>query len=82
MNPGNTPQKIFQRTPPAKGSFPLDHDGECKSFMKEYMHCLKKNRNRYEACVPESKEYFECRMEKELMTREDLKKLGFKGEDT
>ena len=27
MNPGNTPLKVFNRTPPAKGSFPLDHDG-------------------------------------------------------
>lgn len=27
--------------PPLKGSFPLDHDGDCKSLMQQYMDCLK-----------------------------------------
>jgi len=78
MNPGNTPLKVFNRTPPAKGSFPLDHDGECREFMKIYMKCLKKNRNSYEQCMQESRNYLECRMERDLMTREDFKRLGFK----
>ena len=24
-----------------RGVFALDHDGECKSFMKDYLQCLK-----------------------------------------
>ena len=28
-------------TPPLKGSFPLDHFGECKHLMLEYTECMK-----------------------------------------
>ena len=28
-------------TPPLKGSFPLDHFGECKHFMLAYAKCMK-----------------------------------------
>ncbi|XP_065066267.1 cytochrome c oxidase assembly protein COX19-like isoform X1 [Rhopilema esculentum] len=82
MNPGNNPLKVFNRTPPAKGSFPLDHDGECKTFMKTYMQCLQKNKNQYEKCVLESKEYLQCRMERDLMSQEDFRRLGFKEEES
>ena len=30
-------QRIFQPKPPIQGSFPLDHEGECKKEMLEYM---------------------------------------------
>jgi len=33
-------------TPPEKGSFPLDHDGECVAKEKDYMLCLRKERSK------------------------------------
>lgn len=74
-------QKTIRPRPPDKGSFPLDHEGECKSFMKKYMACLKKSHYDTGLCRSESKAYLQCRMEKELMMQEDFKKLGFHDHD-
>lgn len=60
------------------GSFPLDHDGHCKQQMVAYMRCLYSNKDDNSACRILSKEYLECRMENNLMAKEDLTKLGFK----
>ena len=70
-------QPRTQVKPPDKGSFPLDHDGECKESMETYMRCLKRSGNDISACRQESKQYLECRMDHNLMRREDWKKLGF-----
>merc|ERR1712004_840326 len=67
----------FIPKPPEKGSFPLDHEGECKKFMLNYMKCLRNNENNNTACRDDSKEYFECRMQRNLMKREDFNKLGY-----
>ena len=37
--------KQFQGSPPDKGSFPLDHDGECKPMKEQYMACLRATGN-------------------------------------
>ncbi|KAF9229546.1 hypothetical protein BS17DRAFT_27121 [Gyrodon lividus] len=66
----------FQTTPPDRGSFPLDHDGECKDQMMQYMDCLKKNSSTSTPCRIFSKQYLECRMSKGLMERDDFKNLG------
>lgn len=50
--------------------------GECKDFMISYMSCLKQNRNNAGPCRAESRAYLECRMDKNLMSREDFQKLG------
>ncbi|RXG67480.1 cytochrome c oxidase assembly protein COX19 [Armadillidium vulgare] len=71
-------QKSFTPTPPDKGSFPLDHEGECKTFMLRYMLCLRENNYENQKCREKSKEYLECRMEKGLMAKEEWSKLGFK----
>ncbi|KAK7111965.1 hypothetical protein V1264_011502 [Littorina saxatilis] len=63
--------------PPEKGSFPLDHDGECKAFMTKYMRCLRGNMKENTKCRQESMDYLNCRMEKNLMLKEDWKKLGY-----
>ncbi|KAF8325898.1 uncharacterized protein EI90DRAFT_3072179 [Cantharellus anzutake] len=63
-------------TPPDRGSFPLDHDAECKSFMMVYLKCLKDNKSQNGACRPQSKDYLECRMQKGLMERDDWTNLG------
>ncbi|XP_057606494.1 cytochrome c oxidase assembly protein COX19 isoform X3 [Hippopotamus amphibius kiboko] len=73
----NFGSKSFQPRPPDKGSFPLDHFGECKSFKEKFMKCLRDNNFESALCRNESKEYLECRMERRLMAREPLEKLGF-----
>ncbi|XP_030067626.1 cytochrome c oxidase assembly protein COX19 [Microcaecilia unicolor] len=70
--------KSFKPRPPDKGSFPLDHFGECKDFKEKFMKCLRENHFESALCRLESKSYLECRMERQLMTREPLEKLGFK----
>ncbi|KAK0536287.1 Cytochrome c oxidase assembly protein cox19 [Tilletia horrida] len=64
--------------PPEYGSFPIDHDGECKDAMKQYMACLKAHKNDNGQCRALSKQYLECRMAKGLMEKHDLGDLGFK----
>ena len=73
-------QKIFKATPPEKGSFPLDHHGYCKRVMIKYMRCLQENKNNNTPCRDVAKEYLGCRMDNELMTREEWSKLGFSEE--
>lgn len=70
-------QKNFTPTAPAKGSFPLDHEGECKRHMLRYMLCLREKGNLNTECRPLAKDYLGCRMDKQLMTREEWNKLGF-----
>ncbi|KAF9270548.1 hypothetical protein L218DRAFT_993142 [Marasmius fiardii PR-910] len=76
----------FKVTPPDRGSFPLDHYGECKDQMMSYMKCLQNNSNTSTTCRDLSKSYLECRMQKGLMERDEWKNLGLanvvdKGED-
>jgi len=54
----------------------LDHDGECKQFMKAYLQCIKLSKGNNGACRLESKHYLECRMDKGLMVRDDMANLG------
>ena len=71
-------QKIFQPKPPIQGSFPLDHEGDCKKEMYEFMLCLKRENNENAKCRLEAREYLECRMRHNLMEARDLDKFGFK----
>uniref|UniRef100_A0A8C0QHH4 Cytochrome c oxidase assembly protein COX19 n=1 Tax=Canis lupus familiaris TaxID=9615 RepID=A0A8C0QHH4_CANLF len=73
----NFGSKTFQPRPPDKGSFPLDHFGECKSFKEKFMKCLRDSKFENALCRKESKAYLECRMERQLMAQEPLEKLGF-----
>ncbi|KAJ0060274.1 hypothetical protein NL108_007784 [Boleophthalmus pectinirostris] len=74
----NFSTKSFKPRAPDKGSFPLDHFGECKAFKDKFMKCLSENNFDNSLCRLQSKEYLECRMEHQLMTKEPLEKLGFK----
>ena len=42
--------KKFIPTPPDKGSFPLDHEGECRKFYLKFMICLSENKSVASAC--------------------------------
>ncbi|KAB0351271.1 hypothetical protein FD755_005270 [Muntiacus reevesi] len=76
----NFGSKSFQPRPPDKGSFPLDHFGECKSFKEKFMKCLRDNNFENTLCRNESKEYLECRMERcvegSLQTFGILREMG------
>lgn len=69
--------KVFRPKPPDKGSFPLDHEGECKVDMETYMKCLSENKYDNSKCRLEAKDYLDCRMQKELMAKEPWTKLGY-----
>ena len=69
--------KQFKPTPPDKGSFPLDHEGECKMSYLKYMVCLSENNHLNSECRQQSKDYLQCRMEKNLMAKEEWSKLGY-----
>ncbi|CAF1347444.1 unnamed protein product, partial [Didymodactylos carnosus] len=56
-------QKHITPTKPERGVFPLDHEGECKETMLNYILCLAQNDNKYSKCQEESKIYFQCRMD-------------------
>ncbi|KEF57195.1 uncharacterized protein A1O9_07385 [Exophiala aquamarina CBS 119918] len=69
-------------SPPERGSFPLDHDAECKYIISSYLRCLRRQnppgRNTDE-CRLLAKEYLGCRMEKGLMAKDEWKNLGLEG---
>ena len=78
---------ILIETRPERGSFPLDHDAECKHLISSYLRCLKKPRSspdngkiqagiNDEECRLIAKDYLQCRMDKNLMARDEMKNLG------
>ncbi|TGO65226.1 hypothetical protein BCON_0003g00190 [Botryotinia convoluta] len=70
-------------SPPERGSFPLDHDGECKSVMQSYLNCMKKVRGMNDPeCRDLAKSYLSCRMDRNLMAKDELKNLGFADESS
>lgn len=70
-------QKKFTPTAPANGSFPLDHENICKRVMLQYMTCLRLNRDETSNCRQEAQSYLQCRMDNNLMAKEEWTKLGF-----
>jgi cytochrome c oxidase assembly protein subunit 19 len=62
--------------PPERGIFPLDHEGECKQSMQSFLGCLKANQQDHYPCREYSKAYLQCRMDNNLMAKEDMKSLG------
>ena len=72
---------------PERGSFPLDHDAECKHLISSYLRCLKKPRpsldsgkiqagTNDEECRLIAKDYLQCRMDNNLMAKDEMKNLG------
>lgn len=75
---GAPPAKWSARlAPPDRGSFPLDHEGECKKFMTDYLACLKTSRGDNQPCRLHSKRYLACRMDRGLMEKDDWSNLGY-----
>ncbi|KAL2067029.1 hypothetical protein VTL71DRAFT_1453 [Oculimacula yallundae] len=68
-------------SPPERGSFPLDHDGECKDVMMSYLSCIKKVKGMNDPeCRLHAKDYLSCRMDRNLMAKDEFKNLGFGNE--
>lgn len=74
--PGNYSPRIT-KSAPDKGSFPIDHDHTCGGFMLQLLKCLRENKFDNESCRSHSKDYLKCRMDNNLMAREDMGNLGF-----
>mmetsp|Transcript_130139 Transcript_130139/g.278080 ORF Transcript_130139/g.278080 Transcript_130139/m.278080 type:complete len:137 (-) Transcript_130139:92-502(-) len=74
-------KRIMVGKPPDKGSFPLDHFNECSSLKAEYLRCLREHNFDNMSCRYLSKQYLECRMERNLMSQEPLKSLGYLEEE-
>ena len=71
-------KKVFVPRPPDKGAFPLDHDGECRDQMIKYLECLRDHELDSSPCRRLSQSYLKCRMDTDLMAKEEWDKLGFK----
>lgn len=66
-----------QVKPPERGVFALDHEGECKASMTAYLKCLReKSKGDHFPCKKLSRSYLQCRMDKDLMAKENLDELG------
>ncbi|KAH3901657.1 probable Cytochrome c oxidase assembly protein COX19 [Saccharomycodes ludwigii] len=80
-NPGNKLQALSP-TPPERGSFPLDHFGECTKEMQDYLKCIKitKGENAHN-CRLLAKNYLKCRMNNDLMDTDDWKHLGLPSDE-
>ncbi|OLL23808.1 Cytochrome c oxidase assembly protein COX19 [Neolecta irregularis DAH-3] len=70
-------QKSSSPSPPARGSFPLDHGGECKDSMTDYIRCLKIHQGANPPCRHLAQLYLQCRMDKGLMVPDEMRNLGF-----
>ena len=77
MSMGRAKQVV---TPPQRGIFPLDHMAQCKEPMQSYLDCLKVNKDRHYECREHSREYLQCRMDCDLMSKENLDRMGFSEE--
>mmetsp|Transcript_59025 Transcript_59025/g.110589 ORF Transcript_59025/g.110589 Transcript_59025/m.110589 type:complete len:140 (-) Transcript_59025:40-459(-) len=75
-------KRIMPGRPPDKGSFPLDHFSECSRLKDEYLKCLKQHSHDNMSCRYLSKQYLQCRMDKNLMRKEPMQQLGFTEEET
>jgi len=66
-------------SPPERGSFPLDHDAECKHLISSYLRCLKTQSTpgqNNEECRKLAKGYLACRMDHNLMAKDSMENLG------
>jgi cytochrome c oxidase assembly protein subunit 19 len=45
--------------------------------MKAYLKCLSDNKSDHHGCRDLSQSYLQCRMDRDLMRKEDMNELGF-----
>ncbi|ODV91761.1 hypothetical protein CANCADRAFT_16218, partial [Tortispora caseinolytica NRRL Y-17796] len=63
--------------PPDRGSFLLDHYGDCAEIAQKYLSCIKMTQGlNSDGCREIAKKYLKCRMDNDLMKKDDWKNLG------
>jgi cytochrome c oxidase assembly protein subunit 19 len=62
---------------PERGAFPLDLEQKCKGIVEAYVNCVKANKGNATVCRQLSKSYIKCRMDNNLMQKDELVNLGF-----
>lgn len=75
----------YKPTPPERGSFPLDHDADCKHLISSYLRCLKTQSRpgtNSEECRQLAKGYLGCRMTNGLMAKDEWENLGLVFDET
>ncbi|KAI9011168.1 hypothetical protein BC832DRAFT_529365 [Gaertneriomyces semiglobifer] len=77
----NSWQRFSRPDPPERGAFPLDLNGECQSLVKLYLTCVKEAKGDNTKCKSLAKNYLKCRMDHNLMTKDEFKNLGFHDDD-
>lgn len=77
MTFGTVGAKSLIKVAPLKGSFPIDHEGDCRQIMQEYLLCVRENKGDAIPCRQITRRYLECRMQNGLMAEEPLSLLGF-----
>jgi len=77
-----TNQRFSIKEAPILGSFPLDHEGDCKALVGEYLTCLKGPMGPNGGCKKLIKKYLECRIKNGLMDEiDDWRMVGLGGLD-
>ena len=71
-----TPPKSSKPKAPELGAFPLDHFRECSNKIREYFACLERENHLAPKCRNETREYLACRMEKGLMSDQNIGNFG------
>lgn len=61
--PMSRPAKAPRPQPPELGSFPLDHNGQCRALMLRYLACLERTARDNSQCRADARLYLECRMQ-------------------
>eukprot|EP00397_Hematodinium_sp_SG-2012_P068982 GEMP01115268.1.p1 GENE.GEMP01115268.1~~GEMP01115268.1.p1 ORF type:complete len:140 (+),score=10.84 GEMP01115268.1:36-422(+) len=73
--------RFVKGSPPDKGSFPIDHENECRYKKIEYLRCLEEQSYDNLSCRYLAKDYLQCRMDHKLMHEEPMIRLGFRETD-
>lgn len=68
--------RSIQPRGPELGSFPLDHYRECQNEVSSYYKCLEGNKFLAPMCREQAKAYLQCRMDRGLMNKIDVKTFG------
>lgn len=72
----NRPSGPLARKPPLNGSFPLDHAGECKQLVSDYLACLQRHGEEQTPCQDLIQQYLRCRKAHGLLKEHDAAVWG------
>lgn len=76
-----TNQRFSSKEPPILGAFPLDHEGDCKALVAQYLECMRSSIASEGGCKKLMKSYLECRIKNGLMDEIDDWRMVGLGDD-